>query len=226
MSHPKPVSSDTVRVEVLKLVEGMPTTLRTLSPSYCGLFTHFTTKGSVLCDPGACPGAIHSLRQIWKGYAAVEVWLPQRGRWIPSVLELTEHLELDMRDLYERGQVWEVMRPKTVKKKHFPVTGKLLSILDPTKLREAFDFRPILRTLYHVQEIALGIKNPLPPRVYLEPSQDAPPMPTAGPAKEPAPEPTREFIVATIEKCKRAGLTWKSWQEKLDRLSDGREEAV
>ena len=41
-----------------------------------------------------------------KGYAHAEIYSRAIKAWNPVVLEITEHLELDLRGQYARGQVW------------------------------------------------------------------------------------------------------------------------
>lgn len=166
-----------VRIEVFRWKGILSATFRTLSPTISGCFTHYTRTGSVYCDVDSCPSQIHNReRRVWKGYIACEVWTPGADKWFPCVLEVTEACEVVMREFYARGQVWDIKKPPKLKGKNFPMVPKLLDTLDPKQLREAFDYRPVLQTLYNVAEIDLSIKNPMPPPVIMTVTDDAPPV--------------------------------------------------
>lgn len=158
-------------LRVFRIEEGTTVHARTLSDGYLGLFTHYVKRRSVLCQGEDCEAAIHRAGKIWKGYAAVELWNAPTNRWNPFVLEITESLELDLRGIWKRGQVWEFYRELPVKKKSMPISGKLLEERDPTTVPPAFDFRPVLLHLYHVHQIHLGALNPMPPRVIVKASE-------------------------------------------------------
>ena len=72
------------------------------------------------------------------------------------------------------------------KKKREPVTGLLVETLDAATLPPAIDVRPVLLTIYHVQRVSLDVRNPLPPRIMVQPSAGEPP-PGEGHRKEDAP---------------------------------------
>ena len=149
--------------------------VRLLSESYGGLFTHFFRSRSHLCLGDDCPPAIHKIDTNWKGYCAAEIFLEKERVWRPICLEISEHAELDMRGLFARGQLWQFARPAEPHKKNPPIHASLLEERDPAKFPPAFDYKPVLQTLYHCIHIDLDNKNPLPPRVFLyDSSDDAP----------------------------------------------------
>lgn len=155
------------QIRVFRVEEGDAVIARFLSYSHLGIMTHYVRKRSLYCpgDAECCP-ANHRLDKFWKTYAAVELWNDARKVWFPTVLEVTEHLELDLRDICKRGQLWELWRHKGGSKSS-PVEAKLLEERDPETMPRAFDFMPVLQHLYHVSRIQLSVKNPLPPRVVV-----------------------------------------------------------
>lgn len=158
-------------------------TIRTLSHRIDGLITHYFKPPKSQGESKYCPGeeqgcAYHKLPKLWKGYAAVEVWDSHSGLWFPTVLEITEHLELDFRGVWKRGQQWVLSRAAEVKEKRTPVVAGLLGEDTDPKLPRAFDYLPVLQTVYHCPAIQLGCANPLPARVVLKASTGAPPIGT------------------------------------------------
>lgn len=187
MSRPEiPHDSRTnaVRVKVTRVMPDVTLVIRTLSPYLWGLFSHWKGKRSFYC-PGAdeCDSSLHRIARQWKGYLAVEVWTALAQRWVPTCLEVTEHCELDMRDWYARGQVWEVSREREATKKKNPVSAKFLESRNENDFPQAFDLLPILRAMYHDMELVLGSENPMPGRVHLVPSIGEPPPMKVHPAE-------------------------------------------
>lgn len=171
-SNGQPESKPAGRVlRVFRVEPGTTCIARTLSDQYGGLFTHYVRGRSHLCIGEDCQPLIHKTDRYWKGYAAVEIWEQARRVWTPWCLEITEHLELDLRGLFRRGQVWEFWRDGQTGKKATACQAKLLEERDPEKFPKAFDFVPVLKHLYHVPAINLQAKNPLPPRVIVEESE-------------------------------------------------------
>lgn len=160
-----------VVLRVFRVKEGTTVHARTLSDGYSGLFTHYVRGRSVYCQGEKCEATVHRTDKVWKGYAAVELWNVATKKWTPAVLEITEALELDLRGLWKRGQVWEFYRDTPIQKKKMPIMGKLLEERDPASLPPAFDFRSVLLHLYHVEAVHLGVLNPMPPRVILADSE-------------------------------------------------------
>jgi len=161
---------DTRRTGVLRVFrveEGATVHARTLSDGYSGLFTHYVKGRSVYCQGDKCEAQVHKADKVWKGYAAVELWDSSCKKWNPVVLEISESLELDLRGLWRRGQVWEFYRELPTKKKSMPIMGKLLEERDAAAFPLAFDFKAVLLHLYHVHAIHLGTLNPMPPRVIV-----------------------------------------------------------
>lgn len=156
-------------LRILQIEPGTDYHIWTLSDKYGGLLTHFKQR-SFYCGGKDCPSHVHLKSDtIWKGYAAVGVWNPATKKWMPWVLEISEHLELDFRGLWKRDQVWEIWRDNLGKKKTTPITAKLLEDSHDAKLcPPAFDYLPVLKTRYHTSHIQLNHFNPLPPRVLVE----------------------------------------------------------
>lgn len=162
-------------LRVFRLDDGTSYHVRFLSQRYFGLFVHWTRGRSVYCDPEGCPHSVHQTDRFWKGYAACEVYDGPRKLWFPCVLEITEHLELDLRDQYARGQVWFLERQRVEGKKKSPTKGRFVEQLDLKTLPLAFDFVPVLLHLYHRPKLDLTAKNPMPPRLMIAASSGAPP---------------------------------------------------
>lgn len=138
-----------------------------LADTYGGCFTHYKKK-SHYCKGNDCPAWLHNCGDTtWKGYAPVVIWNAARNVWMPWVLEMTESLELDLREIVRRGQIWEIWRDP-LGKKSTPVEGKLIEDdRDPKRVPPAFDIVPVLRGLYHLAQIDLTHKNPMPPRTLV-----------------------------------------------------------
>lgn len=166
-----------VRVRVFRIDEGKVATVRMLSDAIGGILTHYAGGRSEYCKGNDCPDALHRRGSYWKGYVAAELFEPRPRHWIPIVLEITEALELDMRGRYARGQVWQLSRNPSSKRRHFPIVGMLIQEPTAQVLRAAFDVRPVLAHLYHTNEIALDRDNPTPAPVVLEVAVDGPPPP-------------------------------------------------
>lgn len=163
-------------LRVFRVEPGMQVFVRMLSPEIRGVMTHFHRGRSQVCMGDDCPPAMHREKQFWKGYVACEFYDKKPKLWFPTVLEVTECLELDMRGIIERGQVWELFRHAEAKKGE-PVRGALHETLDAAKLRDPFDIIPVLRTLYHCLGVfPASVKNPLPPRVLIQPTSDDAPQ--------------------------------------------------
>lgn len=157
-----------VALRIFRVEPGQVVHMRTLSPAYSGLMIHYQ-KRSLYCPGEAhCPPAMHKCGLSWKGYAAVELYDKNPKLWVPFVLEITEALELDFRDVWKRGQVWKLWREAQDSKKPTPIQGKLQETLDGERLRPEFDILPPLYHLYHTTSVQLGWSNPMPPRTFLE----------------------------------------------------------
>lgn len=107
---------------------------------------------------------------IWKGYASALVWKNHEKHWLPVCFEITERCELDLRDRYARGQIWQISRAARQKKNdNPPVRAQLLESKQPNETPPELDLVPCLRNVYHVAEIDLSAQNPLPPITMVEP---------------------------------------------------------
>lgn len=167
-----PDGSGSFRLEVWGCRSHAPVRVRILSDKIFGVMTHWKAGGSVYCaGEGQCAECRRAPWQ-WKGYFAGEVYDQSLKVWIPRVIEVTENCELDFRDRFRRGQVWEMFKERVRGDKFDPVSARLVGEIEPEKLRPAFDFLPVLLTLFHVASIPRTASNPLPPRIFLEPSKD------------------------------------------------------
>lgn len=167
-------ASSSFRLRVMRVEEGESFHLRTLSKALQGFFTHYL-RPSVYCPGAECTCQHNKKQRLWKGYIAVEQWHLDSKLWIPHILEITEHLELDFRGKYAAGQVWIVKRPQPLNKKKQPVTGVLVEVLKPGTYPPAFEILPTLKHVYHSSDVQLVHKNPLPDRTVVCPSTGAPP---------------------------------------------------
>ena len=162
-------------IGLLRLIEGSDTFVRTLSTEYGGFLTHWKSGRTVYCHGAECPAALHHTKTTWYGFCPVEVWSTDRQLWFASVLQISEHLELDMRGIFTRGQVWQIHRPVQPSTKRLPITGKLVEELDPRTLPNAFDMVPVLTHVFHETRFRLDIPNHMPPRMMAESSAGNPP---------------------------------------------------
>ncbi len=166
---PAPGGAALHRVECYRVETTEPVFVRMLSPDYKGLFTHYYRGRSQYCAGEACRVANHGQDRVWKGYVAAErLLVAKKPVWIPICLEITEYLELDLRGVFARGQLWELWKLDNGAGKKAPVTGKLHPDEPPPDLRRPFDIVPCLKALYHRDEIRLVHGSPLPDRVHVE----------------------------------------------------------
>jgi hypothetical protein len=185
--EPDKQAKEVFRVQVRRVLLNETIHVRTLSEQLRGLFVHWYAKHSHYCPGKDCPPHIHKMKPTWKGYIAAEEWIQHRKKWRPCVLEVTEHCELDMRFLYQRGQVWELWRPSDPGKANPPTFAVLREELNPANLNKAWDFTPVLKHLYHVFSIDCSLASPLPPKIIAEEIDgDAPEHLSSGAASTPA----------------------------------------
>jgi hypothetical protein len=171
--HAAPNGQQTARyaLRVARIKPGDILTFRALSEGYSGVLTHFWGQRSVYC-PGEprCLRTIHARPIVWKGYAAAEVLDPRAQLWWPCVLELTENAELDLRDRWCRGLEFTLTRAVSVHGEQRPTSVSLGVVCCDERLRPVFDIRPAVCSLYHVPALRIDVPNPLPARVFVEPS--------------------------------------------------------
>lgn len=201
------------KIEVFRVETFEPVFVRMLSPDFKGIFTHYHRGRSEYCIGEGCRIPTHGVQRVWKGYVAAErlLMMGKKSVYVPCCFELTENLELDMRFIYQRGQLWEIFKSDSTKGKKSPVAGKLHRDEPPGDLRKPFDILPCLRALYHRDEIKLCFSSPLPARVYIEET----------PAELPEVLRTTEkemFTGSTVEEAKRRQ---KAAAEQKKSPSDG-----
>ena len=167
------------RLEILRIKEGYRWAVRSLAPVYGGLFTHWVGNRdhgrSFLCEGEDCKRCRNGLDLTWKGYYAGEAWHQAERYWLPCVVELTESAELDVRGRFGRGVVFTFNREKQTGKKREPVHACFVEIVPEAELPPCFDVEPVLRSVYHVRAVDLSIKNPVPDRIFIEPTQGGAP---------------------------------------------------
>jgi hypothetical protein len=167
------VPSGPLPVRVLRIESGTIHFLKMLSPEIGGCFTHFVGGRSRYCAGPSCYATWHKTEAIYKGYVAALLLRKATNDWFPCVLEITEHAELDMRQVYARGQVWALSRPAEKRGKKGPVVAQLTSHGDAKTTPPAFNLHLVLQHLFHRDDIDLSARNPLPPRLVMEPIPDA-----------------------------------------------------
>jgi hypothetical protein len=173
---PKAEQQGQYALRLTRIKEGQSFTFRFLSASYGGVITHWWRGRSQYC-PGAadCPIAVHRLQPQWRGYCAAELWHLASGLWYPCALEISEHAELDLRGRYQRGQIWTFSRAPDLDNKPQPVVAKYLAPVNDSRLPDPFDYKEVVRTVYHRPDMAFDRPNPLPPRILATPSAGQPP---------------------------------------------------
>lgn len=162
-----PPASAMRALRVLSVAQGTTYHVQFLADDYGGCLTHYKKK-SHYCKGNDCPAWLHNCGDTtWKGYAAVVVWNAAKKVWMPWVLEITESLELDLRSIVRRGQIWELWR-NAAGKRSSPAEGKLLEEdRDPAGVPAAFSVVSVVRQLYHFTAIDLSQRNPMPPRTLV-----------------------------------------------------------
>jgi hypothetical protein len=163
-------------LRLTRIKEGQSLTFRMLSAVYGGILTHWWRGRSQYC-PGRedCPVAIHRLQPQWRGYCAAELWHLQSGMWYPCALEISEHAELDLRGRFQRGQIWTFSRAADQDGKPQPIVAKYIAPVSDSRLPDAFDFKDVVRNVYHCPGMKFDAPNPLPPRILAAPSAGQPP---------------------------------------------------
>lgn len=204
-----------IRVYRYDVKENRPRFVRMLSPDYKGIFTHYYQKRSLYCIGEGCRVQNHNIDRTWKGYVAAELLdLGEKGIWFPIALEITENLELDLRGVYQRGQLWEIYAQDLGKpRKNPPITAKLHADAAPDNLRKPFDIVPCLRALYHRDVVDLKHPSPLPARVYVEETESPLPEVLQREKSERA-DPSFSFAEEAARRAKAAAQEKKSPAEK------------
>lgn len=176
----------TYALRLWKIETGTNYTMRMVSREYRGCFAHYLRSGSRWC-PGEDRGCKnHRLEKVWKGYAGVIVWDSATRYWYPTVLEITERMELDFRDRYARAQEWIVSRPPEKKGKASPLTARFIGQVEAELVPPEFDIMPVVRYIYHSGDVELVETNPTPSRVVLSASAGQAPLGTPTDKPKPA----------------------------------------
>jgi hypothetical protein len=162
-----------------------------------GLVTHYQGKRSVAClGEKDCPPTTHRLKPVHKFYGPCETWDGLRHVWRPGVLEVTEHLEEQLRHRELRGEVWLLDRTGKSMRQSL-VTGLFCERLPEEQVSQAFDIVPVLQRFYRVTTLLLGVPSPLPARLLLSdvagPAPRLPEQLSPQAQAEPTPEQWEQF---------------------------------
>lgn len=173
MKHPSSVPSPSLPerhvVQVDAADKDVTKIVRALSREYGGIGTHY--KGHTrYCAGDDCPRDLHRLEWYYRGYFAAERYDEGSKLWLPCVWELTEQAELDVREEYARGVVWEMYLEKVTGKRHPPARAKRYGAYPEASLPAEWDYRGVLQRMYHVRVMHFDVRNPMPPRLALIPS--------------------------------------------------------
>jgi hypothetical protein len=187
--------------EIFRVRAGKSWDVLFLSRQIGGLLYHWFRDQSWYCPPeGGCDPQAHKTRVFWHGYVAAQVWDELATKWQPVVCEITEALEQQLRDTYQRGQLWRLSRADD-NVHNSKIVGVLVEQRDLTTCPPPPDIRPALCQLYHTPLIDLSSPNPLPALPTVQAIQ-TPAPPTSSPA---VPEqPVSAEVVR--EQLRRAGF--------------------
>jgi hypothetical protein len=184
-SRRNPVSDpERYALRVLRVNAGESLVLRLLQSTYHGILTHYLRKRSWVCEGEDCPAARHHTPSQWRGYVPANLWHQDSQLWYPTVLELTEHAELDLRGRLERGQLWCFSRAPDGGDRHFPVTATLIGGHDPDIVPAPFDVLPVVRTLYRAPYLVLDKDNPMPAKTFVVPIRGEAPTDSGAPQSD------------------------------------------
>jgi hypothetical protein len=193
-----------VQLRVFRQAVGSSHHVRLVSPRYGGCMTHWLKGNSQYCAGTSCIWNCARQRKQWKGFGAADVFDPQTKLWMPCAFELTESMELDFRDRWTRGGLWRVHWPHARKGHQEPKRAEFVKQLDPDSCPSEWDIVPCLLNTFHIFEIDLTVRNPMPPRVLVQA--------TAGP------DPTEQgFFLPIADHVEQ-----RRWIEKMrDKVANG-----
>lgn len=167
---PRPTSEPARRLSVLRVAENSKEQILVLADGPVkGFITHFTKGQSQACRGEECGCQSSMVNSLWKGYHPVMRFDRQGNCWIPTVLEVTEALELDFRGKFFRGQEWELSRGIITKKRKPAIFGRLIGSRDLPEHCRAFDVSPAVFWIYHDRSLKINLSSPIPQRVMVEP---------------------------------------------------------
>jgi len=149
-------------VRLLRLADGQSKLLLALSDTILGFAGHWDAKTFQSCRGRQgrckwCPGPTS-----WRGYFAALAWDGEEQRWQPVGVEVSEAVEATMREQFRRGTRWHLQKPWPVRKRKQPVIATLRGAHEDPGLAAAFDFLPLVRSLYQDPDLLLDIPNPKP----------------------------------------------------------------
>jgi hypothetical protein len=157
-----------------------------------GLLTHWVKGRSLYC-PGSDSCRTHAVEATWRAYVHVLLWQRDPPLWRPVVLEVTEHLELELRSHYQPGQVWWLARSAKHGKKNSPCRAIQIETRDRAALPPEVDVTPILVRLFHTEGVRQSVKNPMPSKIFVDVEELPPPL---APKKQAASTPEERADIA------------------------------
>lgn len=147
--------------------EGDGQYIRLLSDVIYGMKTHYVGKKGYACKGELCNPLHHKRDTTWRGYIAAERWDKADRKWFPICFEMSEAMELDFRHRLARGQTWFVWREPCSEGKKSPQQARYVPGKDSLEIPLAFDIRPVVQALYHLERLPPTVKNPQPDRVIV-----------------------------------------------------------
>lgn len=136
-----------------------------------GLITHWLKGSSQRCFGDTCLPCRSNMDKVWKGYAPAIFYVKAEKHWLPTVLEVSESLELDLRGIVRRGQEWHLTRALAGRKRKPPTIGRWIRQLHADSLPPAFPTDQAVRVVYHDNLIETDVPSPLAARSMVEPLQ-------------------------------------------------------
>lgn len=146
--------------------------------NYLGCMLHWPKKGGAIPCVGreTCTQAHTGLGLSWRGFAPGDEFFPKENMWWPTVIEISEAWEWDLRGRDLRGEEWHLTR-KVQGDKSSEWVGTFIGMANPKNVGEWFDVQPVLDRAYHYQPMKTDFPNPLPQRVVMAGTPgDGPPV--------------------------------------------------
>jgi hypothetical protein len=175
---PDPARLREYPLDLFRVRKGEVHFIKTLTSQYGGCFGHFVRGRTRYCPGSHCDCKHKREERLWYGFAAVVRWDGLRKLWLPAVLQVTQALDHDFHGQYRRGQVWEVSkREADATKQAYPVTGRLIEVLDESQVPPFFPVKTVVLRVFNVHEADLTYANPMPKQPRVEVPQAPPPGP-------------------------------------------------
>lgn len=191
---PRPPSASSRRLSVLRIKEKQTAHVLFLDDGpILGMFTHYIGRNSEICHGEECRSCRGKQKRIWKGYRGL-LWHDVAAKtWVPTVLEVTESLELDFRGKIGRGQEWLLTRGESTATKKATILGTCAGKRELPEHLRPFDFHATIHTVYHDWSIRCEAINPMPARIFVSTVDLAGPGDNGKAAEKPSPEQLKKF---------------------------------